>query len=162
MSELLPIVKETLEKYKLEYSVLDCDPEYADTAAFNQHYKLAPEDGANTILIGSRKVDPTMYAVCVALPTTRLDVNKKVCKLMGVKKASFADAETTMSTTGMMIGGVTAPGINETPIYIDSAVMDRPNIIMGGGNRSTKIKLSPNELLKLPNVEVIQGLASPV
>jgi hypothetical protein len=32
---------------------------------------------------------------------------------------------------------------------------------MGGGNRSSKILLDPRELLKLPNVQVIEGLAKP-
>jgi hypothetical protein len=32
---------------------------------------------------------------------------------------------------------------------------------MGGGNRSSKLLLDPNELSKLPNVAVVQGLATP-
>jgi prolyl-tRNA editing enzyme YbaK/EbsC (Cys-tRNA(Pro) deacylase) len=32
---------------------------------------------------------------------------------------------------------------------------------MGGGNRSSKIVLAPAELLKLPGVEVVDGLATP-
>ena len=47
------------------------------------------------------------------------------------------------------------------PIYIDTAVMRQPQVVMGGGNRSSKILLDPHELQKLPNVEVIQGLAKP-
>ncbi len=95
------------------------------------------------------------------LGTTRLDVNQKVCELLGVKKASFADAETTMQRTSMLIGGVTAVGIADAPIYIDSAVMRTKEVVMGGGNRSSKLLLNPQELLKLPQVEVIEGLARP-
>jgi prolyl-tRNA editing enzyme YbaK/EbsC (Cys-tRNA(Pro) deacylase) len=47
------------------------------------------------------------------------------------------------------------------PIYVDSAVMRQPNAVLGGGNRSSKIRLDPTELLKLPNVEVVEGLARP-
>jgi prolyl-tRNA editing enzyme YbaK/EbsC (Cys-tRNA(Pro) deacylase) len=61
----------------------------------------------------------------------------------------------------MLIGGVTAPGIAETPIYVDSAVMQQPAVVMGGGNRSSKLLLDPRELLKLPQVSVIEGLARP-
>jgi prolyl-tRNA editing enzyme YbaK/EbsC (Cys-tRNA(Pro) deacylase) len=32
--------------------------------------------------------------------------------------------------------------------------MERPRIIVGGGNRSSKIRLAPQELLKLPNAGV--------
>jgi len=66
-----------------------------------------------------------------------------------------------MDLTGMMIGGVTAFGIGDLPIYVDSAVMDQDRVVMGGGNRSSKLLLNPNELTKLPNVVVVQGLAKP-
>ncbi len=67
----------------------------------------------------------------------------------------------TMQRTSMLIGGVTAVGIADAPIYIDSAVMRTKEVVMGGGNRSSKLLLNPQELLKLPHVEVIDGLAKP-
>lgn len=161
MSEtiLLPVVEEALATYSIRYKVLECAPELADTAAFCEQYHFALDQAANTILVTSKKVEPAKYALCVVLGTTRLDVNQKVCELLGVKRASFADAETTMRRTGMLIGGVTAPGAGDVPIYIDGAVIRQPEIVMGGGNRSSKILLDPAELLKLPNVAVIEGLA---
>src|SRR5579885_1206345 len=154
MSEtiLLPIVEEALARYGIAYTILECTPELADTAAFCAHYHVPLDQSANTILVAARKVEPPKYAVCVVLGTTRLEVNSKVCELLGVKRASFADAETTMQRTGMLIGGVTAPGVEDVPIYIDSAVMQQPEVVMGGGNRSSKMLLDPRELLKLPNV----------
>lgn len=145
----------------MTYTVLECLPELADTAAFCEHYHVALDQAANTILVASRKVEPTRYAVCVALATTRLDVNQKVCELLDVKKASFADAETTTRRTSMLVGGVTAIGISDAPIYIDRAVMRQPKVVMGGGNRSSKLLLNPQELLKLPHVQVVEGLARP-
>jgi prolyl-tRNA editing enzyme YbaK/EbsC (Cys-tRNA(Pro) deacylase) len=119
------------------------------------------EQAANTILISSKKVEPPKYAVCVVLGTTRLDVNQKVSELLGVKRLSFADAEVTQQITGMMIGGVTVFGIIDLPIYIDSAVIQQPLVVMGGGNRSSKLLLNPSELMKLPNAQIIQELAKP-
>ena len=145
----------------ITYTTLACDPELADTAAFCEHYQFSLDQAANTILVASRKVEPTKYAVCVVLGTTRLDVNQKVCALLGVKRASFADADTTVQRTGMLIGGVTAIGATDLPVYVDSAVMQRREVVMGGGNRSSKLLLDPHELLKLPNVEVVDGLARP-
>lgn len=158
---LLPAVVQALQEAGINYKVLECTPELADTAAFCAHYGFALEQAANTIIITSRKLDPVHYAVCVVLGTTKLDVNKAVCRAMGVKKASFADAETTVSLSGMQIGGVTAVGIATMPIYIDGAVMKQSEVVMGGGNRSSKILLNPAELLKLKNVEVVEGLAIP-
>ena len=161
MSQLQAEVDQTLQKYNLNYEVVDCDPEVADTAAFCEHYKFSPDQAANTILVAG-KADPVRYAACVVLATTRLDVNKKVCELMGVKRASFATAEQTLALTHMQIGGVTVFGLpEELVIYADSAILERPQIIMGGGNRSSKVLLDPRELRKLPSVNVIQGLAKP-
>jgi len=33
-------------------------------------------------------------------------------------------------------------------------------IILGGGNRSSKILMPPDGLLKIPNIEVVEGLAN--
>ena len=112
-------------------------------------------------MVASR-TEPVLYAVCVVLATTKLDVNKAVCKLMGVKKASFASAEQTRELTGMEIGGVTPFGIpGELPTYIDAAVMEQEEVVMGGGNRSSKVVISPLELAKFPGVQTVDGLAKP-
>lgn len=158
---VLPVVQQTLKDNKITYRILECDPGLADTATFCEHYNIPIEQAANTIVVMSRKVEPTKYVVCVVPGTHRLDVNKAVCKLMGVKKASFADSETTERLTGMMIGGVTVFGISDLPVYIDSAVMEQPEVVMGGGNRSSKVVLDPAELKKLPNTEIIRELAKP-
>jgi len=158
---LLPIVEEALTCYGMIHQVLECLPELADTAVFCEHYRVPLDQAANTILVVSHKVEPARYAVCVVLGDTRLDVNKKVCQLMGVRRASLADAETTAHMTGMQIGGVVAIGIPDLPVYVDGAVLQRPEILMGGGNRSSKLRHDPHELLKLPNVTVIENLAIP-
>jgi prolyl-tRNA editing enzyme YbaK/EbsC (Cys-tRNA(Pro) deacylase) len=156
-----PVVHAALVRGGIAHEVLPCDPELADTAAFCAHYGVAIDQAANTILVASKKVDPPRYAVCVVLGTTRLDVNRKVSELLGVKRLSFADAETTVALTGMMIGGVTAFGIEGLPVYVDSAVLTQPTVVMGGGNRSSKLLLDPRELTKLATVEVVEGLALP-
>jgi prolyl-tRNA editing enzyme YbaK/EbsC (Cys-tRNA(Pro) deacylase) len=160
-TKLHPLVVEAIAQYDIAHQVMECRPELADTAAFCDYYGISLDQSANTILVASRKVEPTRYAVCVVLGATRLDVNQKVCELLDVKRASFADSETTVERTGMMIGGVTAIGVTDLPIYIDSAVMQRQEVVMGGGNRSSKLLLDPQELTKLPNAQVVEGLAKP-
>ena len=161
MTQLDPKVQRALDAHDLTYEVVEGDPNLADTTAFVEKYGFALDQSANAIIVASRKIDPPIYALCVVLATTRLDVTKAVVKHMGINRASFADAETTKELTGMMIGGVTAPGVEVMPIYIDAAVVKVPEVIMGGGNRSSKLLLNPHELLKLPNTEVVEGLAKP-
>jgi prolyl-tRNA editing enzyme YbaK/EbsC (Cys-tRNA(Pro) deacylase) len=60
----------------------------------------------------------------------------------------------------MLIGGVTVFALPDgLPIYVDERVMACEWIIVGGGGRSTKVKLAPDVLRRLPNVTVVPGLA---
>ena len=152
-------VHDVLASLGVPYEIVACDPELADTAAFCAHYGYAMEDSANTILVAG-KSDPVRFVACVVLATTRLDVNGLVRRRLGVKKASFADRDQTMALTGMAIGGVTAIGLpDEVPLWIDSRVVSRPRIVLGGGDRSSKILAPPDLLLAIPNAEVVEALA---
>jgi len=156
-----PRVRKALEKWEIAYEAVECDPDFADTAEFCAKYAFPLERAANAILVAGRK-EPDVVALCLALATTRLDVNHKVCEKLGVKRASFASPELTQSVTGMMIGGVTPFGAPDTvPILIDGAVADQPWVIVGGGNRSSKLKVDPAMLTRLPQAQVVPDLAKP-
>jgi len=159
MGDSSAIVLEALKKLEIEHEVMDCDPELADTAQFCAHYKISLENSAN-VIIAAGKSDPRQYAACVVLATTKLDVNKCVRKKMGVKKSSFASAEETQALTGMQIGGVTALGLPaDLPLWVDSRVMQCEYIILGGGSRSIKIRISPQVFGLTPNTEIVENLA---
>lgn len=162
MTVTLPEIDTFLQQTGLAYEVWPCDPELADTAAFCAHYEVAPGNSANAILVRS-KTGSEKYALCVVLATHRLDTNHTVRKKLGARKVSFASAELTRELTGMEIGGVTPLCLPiELPIWIDAAVMDCDYVILGGGNRSSKIKADPNILLLQEGVEVVPELANPV
>jgi prolyl-tRNA editing enzyme YbaK/EbsC (Cys-tRNA(Pro) deacylase) len=150
-SILDPRVRESLDTAGIAYDTLECDPALADTAAFCEHYGIPPENACNALVVVA-KTEPKQYFACLVNATTKLDVNHKVSKLVGVKRLSFAAAEETAALTGQMIGGVTLLALPpEWPVYIDSRVAALDYAILGGGNRSSKIKVSPSELTKIPN-----------
>lgn len=153
-----PRVEAALRDVDIPYEVVACDPELADTANFVKAYGYALEDSANAIVVVGKSNPPT-YVACLVLANTRLDVNHAVKKKLGVR-ASFASAEDVERLTGMTIGGVTPIGISGMPIWIDARVMTRERIIIGGGNRSSKILAAPSLFLALPNAEVVEGLAT--
>ncbi len=143
----------------IEHTVLGCEPEFADTKIFCDHYGYSVDEAANVLLIASKKGEPK-FAACVVLATCRLDVNKTARKKLGVSRISFANPDQTRELTGMELGGVTPFGMPENvPIWIDSRVMECKQIILGGGNRSSKIFLTPAMLLKIPIAEVVVNLA---
>ena len=87
-------------------------------------------------------------------------MNNVVRRQMGVRKASFAAADPVRALTAMEIGGVTPFGLPDAlPVLVDARVMEPPWIILGGGNRSSKLRVDPKTLLALPSVRVIAGLA---
>ena len=149
MAQLDPAVQRELDALSIPYDILPCNPEWADTDLFCSNYGIPREDAANTILVAA-KTEPRRYVACLVTASTKLDVNHKVSKLIGIKRLSFASAEETAALTGQLIGGVTVFGLPESvPLYIDTGVMERDTIIVGGGNRSTKIRLAPEHLEKL-------------
>jgi prolyl-tRNA editing enzyme YbaK/EbsC (Cys-tRNA(Pro) deacylase) len=151
---------ETLDPLGVDYELFPCDPELADTAAFCAAYGFDPADAANTIVVVG-KSDPPRYGACVVLAPNRLDVNRAVRDRLGTRRASFAAAEATREITGMEIGGVTVFGLPaDLPIWIDTRVMDRDRIVLGGGSRSWKVLAAPSILLAMPAAEVVEGLAT--
>ena len=156
---LHPAVRDALQALGVEFEVMECDPALADTAAFVDAYGVPRERSANTIVVASKGAEPT-YVACVVLATTSLDVNRVVRREMGVRKASFAAADPVRDLTGMEIGGVTPFGLPDgLEMLVDGRVMEQPWIVLGGGNRSSKLRLAPAALLALPSCRVVEGLA---
>ena len=149
---------DALDATGIDYEIVACDPSLADTAQFCEAYGYAMDDSANAIVVVG-KSDPPVYATCVVLANTRLDVNKVVRKRLGTRKASFADGEATERLTGMTIGGVTPFALPDNmPVWVDARVMDRDRVILGGGGRDRKVLASP-KILVAAGAEVVDDLA---
>lgn len=163
MSELDPAVAEQLLQFDVPHRAIAVAPEYGDVTGLRERYGFRPEAIANTLVIAGR-TEPIAFAACVVLATSRLDINKRAAALLGLKRgrATFATPEQTAEVTGMMVGGVTVFGLPlSLLVYIDDAVMAREEILMGGGNLSSKLLIDPNTLRRLPNVDVVSGLGIP-
>ncbi len=159
MTDTLPAIREFLDNCGFEHEILPCDPALADTAVFCEHYGVALANSANAILVRS-KTGERKFVLCVLLATDRLNSNHTVRKKMGARKVSFASPDETRELTGMEIGGVTPLALpGELPVWIDAAVMECEYVVLGGGNRESKIRLDPRALLLQPSAEVVDGLA---
>lgn len=157
-TEIEQQVRQVLDGFEVPYELIPIDAAFADTAAFCERYGFPLDHSVNTIIVSSKK-EPKQYCACLVLATTRLDVNRTVRKLMGVPRASFASADDTVALTGMMIGGVTVFALPaELPIYVDAQIMSLDYVILGGGSRSLKIKVSPEVLNRLPQASIIPEL----
>lgn len=141
--------------------MIPCDPELADTAQFCAHYGYPLEKSANTIIVASKR-EPKQYAACVVTADRRLDVNKRVKQLMNAGKLSFAKPEETAAITGMLLGGVTVLALPEgLPGYVDEHVTGLDWVILGGGSRSLKVKMSPAVFGVMSGIEIVSDLSLP-
>ena len=144
-----------LDGLGVPYELQPIDPAFADTAAYCERYGVPLEHAANTIIVASKK-EPRRYAACVVKATTRLDVNHAVRRLLDTNKVSFASADETRALTGMLIGGVTVFALPaDLPLYVDDKVMALDWAILGSGSRSSKVRVSPEALRRLPGVQVV-------
>jgi len=149
-----PHVRDAVQSLGSDGAIIACEPQWADTAEFCAHYGVPAEITCNTIIVVV-KSNPKRYVACLVRADSKLDVNHKVAAEVDFKRLSFASQEETAELSEMMIGGVTLIGLpHDMPILIDARVMEHPEVIVGGGNRSSKIRLDPKELLKLPNARV--------
>ena len=154
-------VLKTVANLGLSYEVIEIDPALADTSLFCEHYGFPMEQSGNTIIVASKK-EPKVFVACVVLATTRLDVNKRVRKLMGVSKASFASQKEMKILTGMEVGGVTPFSLpEELKLYVDSQIMGLEWVILGGGGRDHKLKIS-TEVFHQLGAEIVENLALPI
>ena len=154
-------VLKTVANLGVPYEVIEIDPALADTALFCERYGFPMQQSGNTIIVASKK-EPKVFVACVVLATTRLDVNKRVRKLMGVPKASFASAEEMEVLTGMEVGGVTPFSLPEgLQLYVDSRIMELDWVILGGGGRDHKLKIGPKVFHQL-GAEIVENLALPI
>ncbi|MEV7826401.1 YbaK/EbsC family protein [Microbacterium enclense] len=142
--------------------VAEVDPALADTAAFCAAYGQSLDISANCIVVQGTRGAETRTAACLALATTRLDVNGVVRKLLDARKATFAPMDAAVSATGMEYGGITPLGIPaDWRLLVDARVAVLPRAVVGAGIRGAKLFLPGEVLASLPGAEVIEGLAKP-
>ena len=141
--------------------VAEIDPQYMNGLSLSEHYGLNPDDGANCIIVRGERDGVKVMAAVVAPVGHRSDLNGVVCQKLYVKKVSMAPLEEILKETGMEYGSITPIGLPGTyKILIDNRLMQKEWIIVGGGKQISKLLVSTDVFRKLPNVEVVEGLAT--
>ena len=107
------------------------------------------------LMLGAFRTAPRKSVACLVRASMRLDVNHRVAAAVGFKRLSFASSEEAAQLSGQEIGGVTLVALPaDVPVLVDAHVLERASVIIGGGNRPSKVRLDPRELEKLPNVRI--------
>lgn len=155
-AEALPTIDGDVEVFAI-------DPQIADTAALLSATDLSPATSANCVLVAGSRGGEERIAACMVLANTRADVNKRVKKLLDVRKASFLPLDRAVAESGMEYGGIGPIGLPEGyRVLIDSRVAEADELIIGSGIRGSKLILSGAALASLPGAEVVEGLANDI
>jgi prolyl-tRNA editing enzyme YbaK/EbsC (Cys-tRNA(Pro) deacylase) len=111
------------------------------------------------VVVAGKRGGESRLAACVALSTTRVDVNGVVRRRLEARKASFASMEVATGETGMEYGGITPLGLPAGwPVFVDPAVVDLPYVLVGSGRRRGKLLMPGKAFAELPGAVVLEGL----
>jgi prolyl-tRNA editing enzyme YbaK/EbsC (Cys-tRNA(Pro) deacylase) len=139
--------------------VTEIDPALADTAAFCERYGVEAAESANCVVVSGRRGEVTTLAGCVVLATTKADVNGLVRRLLDVRRISFAAMDVAVAASGMEYGGITPVGLPaDWPLFVDRAVVDAGDVVIGSGVRRSKLVISGATLAGLPHAQLVDGL----
>lgn len=93
----------------------------------------------------------------------RYNMGSVVRKYTNSRTVSVANLEYVLNSTEMEYGSITPIGLpNDWKILVDSSILKQEQIIIGGGLVKSKISLPVNIFLKLPNVEIVDGIAKQI
>ncbi|MFD2795615.1 YbaK/EbsC family protein [Promicromonospora vindobonensis] len=143
-------------------AVTEIDPEHAETATLNELHDLPPEASANCVLVAGKRGEDERVAACVVPASTFADVNKRVRKLLDVRKASFLPMDRAVADSGMEYGGITPVGLPEGyRVLVDARFAEEGTMaLMGSGVRRSKLLMPGPLLCEMPGVEVTQDLGT--
>lgn len=143
-----------------EVSVVEIDPELADTAAMTKAYGVPLEASANCVVVSGRREGVERFAACLVRADTRADVNNVVKRLLDVRKASFLATERAVELSAMAYGGITPIGLPPSwRLLVSDLVAARDQVIVGSGTRTGKLVLPGAALLRLPGAELVPDLS---
>lgn len=144
-----------------EIEVAEIDPQYLGGKDLCEHYNIAPQYGANCILVEGARGDLKTLAAClVPVNTIKTNFNSVVRKFLQARTVTLAPLDAMLEFTKMEYGSITVVGLpKEFQILIDPTIMQVPHIIIGSGLKKSKLRLPTKVLLELPNSFLLPELA---
>lgn len=143
-----------------QIGVAEIDPAFADGLLLSKEYDVPLEMELNCLAVEGVRNEQKRYAALVLPYGKRANTGSVVKQLLNAKKVSFAPLDFVMQATDMEFGSITPLGLpDDWLVLVDSSLVDRDQVIIGGGLVQSKIMLPTELLLSLPNVQMVEGLA---
>jgi Cys-tRNA(Pro)/Cys-tRNA(Cys) deacylase len=149
-----------LDRLKIAYSLREytVDPNDLSAEAVAAKVQMPLSQTYKTLLC---KADRAGYLFAVIAGDRELSL-KRLATVAGVRGCEMAPLKDVQPLTGYIRGGVTVLGAKKPyPAFIDSAVLDLPQISVSGGMRGLQIIISPGDYLKATGAKVVEQLGRP-
>ncbi len=151
------------ETEKRKFLVAEINPLFADGNGLCMQYKIDKKCGYNCLIVECKRNDIVKYCALVVPIGYKYNMGSVVRKYMNSRVVSVAPLEYVLDRTGMEYGSITPIGLpKEWKILVDSMIKEQSQIIIGGGLVKSKISLPVDLFLKLPNVEIVEGIAKEI
>ncbi|KND49287.1 MAG: hypothetical protein AB203_02730 [Parcubacteria bacterium C7867-008] len=137
------------------------NPEYMNGHALSDHYDIDPDNGVNCIIVRGKRGEDRVTAAVLVPVGYRADLNGLVCEKLNAKKVSMAPLDDVIQESGMEYGSITPIGLPLSwKILIDSRLMEKETVIVGGGKQVSKLLVPMSVLAALPNTEIVENLST--
>lgn len=151
------------ESEKNKFLVAEINLEFADGNKLCDEYDIDKKIGFNCLIVECKRNKTIKYCALIVPIGYKYNMGSVIRKYTNSRVVSVAPLAYVLDKTEMEFGSITPIGLpSEWKILVDSLIKERENIIIGGGLVKSKISLPTELFLKLPNVEIVDGIAKQI
>ena len=148
---------------KNKFLVAEINPDFADGNKLCDEYNIDKKIGFNCLIVECKRNETIKYCALIVPVGYKYNMGSVVRKYTNSRVVSVAPLEYVLDKTKMEFGSITPIGLpDDWHILVDPLIKEQENIIIGGGLVKSKISLPTELFLKLPNVEVVDGIAKQI
>lgn len=145
---------------KEEFMVAEINPDYKDGNMLCEEYNIDKKIGFNCLIVECKRNDIIKYCALIVPIGYKYNMGSVVRKYTNSRVVSVADLNYVLEKTNMEYGSITPIALpKDWMILVDPLIKEQDQIIIGGGLAKSKISLPTKLFLKIPNVEIVEGIA---
>ena len=145
-----------LKKKRIAHTILKYDhdsnaPSYGLEAA--DKLNLEPRSVFKTLVV----CDETNKLAVALVPVNTTLSEKKLAKVLGVKKITMAPSETVVATTGYLLGGVSPLGQKKRLVTVlHESALAFDVIYVSAGKRGLELEIAPQHIISLTQAKAAE------
>ena len=148
------------EEEKDKFMVAEINPDYKDGNKLCEEYNIDKKIGFNCLIVECKRNDIIKYCALIVPIGYKYNMGSVVRKYTNSRVVSVADLDYVLEKTNMEYGSITPIGLpKDWMILVDPLIKEQDQIIIGGGLAKSKISLPTKLFLKIPNIEIVDGIA---